>query len=85
MEIRIDVPNYDPWEGIRISWVDGYEIEAGLEDNGVTIWANKEGLLTLATQMLTLAQDGIPVGHHIHLTNDSGLDERSLDLLIGKK
>ena len=85
MEVTINVPEYDKWQGILVSWVDGHEIEVTLDNNEVGIWANKEGLISLATQMLTLAQDEIPLGRHIHLGSNSGLDKNSLDLTIGKK
>lgn len=84
MEIKINIPAYDPYEGIRISWVGNHEILITLEDDEIVIRANKDGLATLATQMLTLAQESIPSRHHIHLTDVSGLDEGSLDLRIDK-
>ena len=85
MELTLSVPNYDKSQGVVISWLGDHEIEVVFENGEVGICANKDGLISLATQMLTLAQDTIPSGHHIHLSSSSGLEENSLDLVIGKK
>jgi hypothetical protein len=63
MNMTLSIPDYNPSEGIRVSWVGDHQIKVIISDNEVTIIANKDGFLTLATQMLTLAQEGIPSGH----------------------
>lgn len=82
MKITLSIPNYDKSEGIRVPWVGNHQISVHINDTEVTIAANKDGLITLAKQLLTLAHDGMPSGHHIHLTDRSGLEEGSLDLTL---
>jgi hypothetical protein len=85
MEIKLVVPTYDRYKGVEIEWVDGHEILVAIENHEVIIHANPEGLRTLAIQLLTLAQDGMPSGNHIHLSDVSGLDEGSADLTLIRK
>lgn len=39
--------------------------------------ANPAGLVTLARLLLTLAQDSVSYGSHVHLDFDAGLEEGS--------
>lgn len=82
IEVSLKIPEYDRYGGVRISWVDGHEIEVSIDGREVMIAANPEGLRTLAMQLLTLAQDQVPGGNHLHLSDDSGLDSGSLDLTL---
>jgi len=38
--------------------------------------------IALARHLLTLAQDGIPDGHHIHLEATTGLEDGSVGLVL---
>ena len=49
---------------MKVEWVDGFEIKVVAENGEIVIFANREGLLSLAKQLMTLA-DGVP-GDHIH-------------------
>lgn len=84
MDVKITVPEYDSSEGLKISWVDYHQIEVQVDGEVIEIRANAEGLLTLATQFLTLAQESVPTGRHIHLNDESGLSSGSRDLDIYK-
>lgn len=84
-EVALKIPVYDRFEGVRVRWIDGHEITVALDGNEITIEANPEGLVTLAIQLLTLAQDGMPSKNHIHLGAGSGLDSQSLDLTLQRK
>ena len=46
-----------------LKWIEGFIISVK-NDGNVTISANKEGLLTLADQLISLAEEEI--GTHIH-------------------
>lgn len=81
MEVSIDVPSYQLSRGLRFDWDDEFEIKLDIIGNEVVIAANSAGLRSLARHMLTLAQDGVPDGHHIHLTADQELDSQ-VDLVI---
>ena len=50
----------------------------------VTIKANRDGLITLARHLLTLAQEEYDVGTHIHYETDTLLDDGSWSLIVDK-
>ncbi len=49
-----------------------------------TLSANKAGLTSLAIQLLTLAQDNVPAGCHIHYDKFNSLEDGSIELVIQK-
>ncbi|MBR2826946.1 MAG: hypothetical protein IKE78_05535 [Erysipelotrichaceae bacterium] len=64
------------------SWVDGFELSVKVEDGTVVISGNKEGLLSLANHLATLAdQEG---NDHFHLDEHNSLEEGSAELIIEK-
>ncbi len=63
-----------------IEWIDGFEIKAAAEKDGIVISANREGLLSLARQLIMLA-DGVP-GDHIHYDEENSLEEGSAEMVI---
>jgi hypothetical protein len=68
---------------MKIEWVDGFKIEVGIDiDNDVVISANREGLLSLARQLTTLANES--VGSHIHYDDYNSLEEGSIEMIILK-
>ena len=67
---------------MNIEWVDGFEIRVRTENGEVLISANREGLLSLAGQLTSLA-DGIP-GDHIHLDEHNSLEDGSAELIVEK-
>ena len=50
---------------MEVTWTDGFQIRVRAEDNAVVVSANREGLLSLAGIMKTLAEE--EPGSHIHL------------------
>lgn len=58
---------------MKIEWVNGIEIK---------ISANREGLLSLAKHLMTLA-DGEP-GDHVHYDEHNSLKEGSAEIIIEK-
>jgi len=82
MEMKIDVPDYTPEAGLRIKWLDGFVISVNQETGITVIKANKNGLVSLAVQFLTLAQDNIPPGVHIHFDDSNSLENGSSELII---
>lgn len=85
MEIKIDVPKYDPNKGIRYKWENEFEIEVRYKEGTIELIANKAGLISLANHLLNLAQDDIPSGFHLHLDESSSLEAGSTDLIIQKR
>jgi hypothetical protein len=67
-----------------IAWEDGFQItvEHDADSNVVLIEANRSGLLSLAKQLIALA-DETP-GSHIHYDEFNSLEEGSSELIIGK-
>jgi hypothetical protein len=85
MKITIEVPDYNPSQGIKSTWEPGFEIEVKHENGQTILLANKNGLTSLAIQLLTLAQDEVPAGVHLHLDEHNSLEEGSVELVIAKK
>ncbi|OLT31157.1 hypothetical protein BJF79_08895 [Actinomadura sp. CNU-125] len=67
--------------GPTFGWDDGYEISVGVEAGEVVVAANREGLISLARHLLTLAQEGVSPGAHVHLTAGQEIDSSS-DLIL---
>ena len=66
---------------MEIEWVDGFKISIRIQSNNeVTISANKEGLLSLASQLKALAE-GAP-GDHIHYDEHNSLEKGSSEMII---
>lgn len=69
---------------IELKWERGFKIKVEKNNNEVLISANKEGLISLANHLLTLSQDEITEGAHIHLDEYNSLEENSLGIVIEK-
>ncbi|MFD3311053.1 hypothetical protein [Streptomyces sp. NPDC058694] len=81
MDRVIDVPEYRVGEGLHFVWDDDFEIELTVRSTEVVIKANRAGLTSLARHLLTLAQQGVHEGSHIHLTADQEI-ESEIDLIL---
>ena len=65
---------------MRVEWVDGFEIKAVVQNGEIVISANRDGMLSLAKQLMALA-DGVP-GDHIHYDDQNSLEEGSTEMII---
>ncbi len=63
-------------------WIDGFEIAVAVENDAVVISANKEGLLSLANHMKTLAEQD---SDHFHLDEHNALEDGSMELIVVKQ
>ncbi|MEU1625330.1 hypothetical protein ABZ746_08345 [Streptomyces sp. NPDC020096] len=81
MDYIVHVPEYHSGDGLRFSWDDDFEITVSVSFTEVSIKANRAGLVTLARHLLTLAQDGVHEGTHLHLTADQEIDS-NVDLIL---
>ncbi|MFI1796465.1 hypothetical protein ACH427_03770 [Streptomyces sp. NPDC020379] len=81
MDRVIDIPERRVGEGLRFVWDDGFEIEVRADEAEVVIKANQAGLTSLARHLVTLAQEGVGVGSHVHLTSGQEI-ESDLDLVL---
>lgn len=84
MEIQLTIPEYSD-QGLKFEWENDFEIRSGINDGEIIIIANIAGLISLAKHMLTLAQDVVPVGYHMHFDEYNSLEEGSIELIIEKK
>lgn len=85
MQILINVPDYNSEEGIKYIWENNFEIEVRGNGAEIVLIANKAGLISLATHFLTLAEDSVMPGVHLHYDENNSLEEGSYDLIIQKK
>ena len=67
---------------MEIKWKDNFEIRFCIENGSAVISANKDGLLSLADQLTTLA--GEEPGSHIHYDEHNSLEDGSDELIIEK-
>ncbi|HVK26561.1 MAG TPA: hypothetical protein VM677_34870 [Actinokineospora sp.] len=81
MEQVIIIPDYRPDEGLRFSWDEGFEIAVSAAPLEVLIKANRAGLTSLARHLLTLAQESVGDGTHVHLAADQEI-ESEIDLIL---
>ena len=65
-----------------LNWVEGFEINVRIENGAVVISANREGLLSLADHLKSLAEE--PPGNHIHLDSYNSLEEGSSEMVFEK-
>ena len=65
---------------MEFTWVDGSEISARIDGEQIVISANREGLISLAENLRTLAEER--PGDHFHLDEYNSLEEGSVELII---
>jgi hypothetical protein len=85
MKIELPIPEYKKEEGIESYWENGFEIGVSNLNNEIVISSNKQGLISLAIQLLTLAQDTVPIGSHFHYDEHNSLESGSSNLVIEKR
>lgn len=81
MKTEIDIPKYVPEKGLILNWENDFSIKV-FWGNEILIKANCAGLTSLARHLLTLAQEGVPNGSHIHLDEYNSLEENSVGLIV---
>jgi len=84
MQLLIEIPEYDPQHGFSYRWEKGFVIQTSVENGEIRLTANRAGLLSLVNHFLTLAQEGVAPGTHLHLDESNSLDAPSCALLIEK-
>ena len=65
---------------MELNWADGFKINVRIENGAAVISANKEGLLSLANHLKSLAEE--PPGTHIHLDAYNSLEDDSSELIL---
>ena len=85
MEFVIDIPDSKSSEDFMRTWKEGSELFVDMNYDDFEITGNRNGLISLAAFFMCLAQEGVPDGTSILLTDKNGLSKGSLDLMIIKK
>jgi hypothetical protein len=85
LDIKLEIPDYDPNCGIKYKWELNFDIEIKSENKTIILTANSAGLRSLANHFLNLAQKEVPSGTHLHFDEYNALEEGSLELIIQKK
>lgn len=67
---------------MEFNWEDGFAIRVRSEMDAVVISANREGLVSLARHLQTLADE--PGQSHFHLDEYNSLEKGSCELIIEK-
>ncbi len=65
-----------------IEWDDGFTIKVNVDKDTVVVSANKEGLHSLAKQLMALADSD--VGSHIHYDEYNSFESGSNEMIIQK-
>lgn len=84
MRVEHELEDYSKEKGMQLKWENGFSIKVEKDNDSILILANKAGLISLANHLLTLAQDKIEGGVHIHLDEFNSLEDASVDLIIEK-
>ena len=81
MKYTIEVNDYD--HCIEIDYEPDAIIQSRHSEYGETvIHANRNGLIALAKTLLTLAQENVPSGAHVHMDAFNFLEEGSQELIL---
>ena len=67
---------------MEIKWHDGFVITVRSDGDSVVLSANREGLLSLAEILKSVAEQ--QAGYHVHLDETNSLEEGSAELIVEK-
>lgn len=85
MNVNIEIPDYLSANGFQYDWCKNFQISTYIENGTFVLRANKEGLVSLAKQLLQLSQDEVPRGFHLHYDVFNCLEDYSSDFIIEKE
>ena len=83
--VIIKVPKYNPESRLKLEWEKGFSIKIKQENGTVILQANKNGLISLAKHLITLANSEVPANTHFHLDDSNSLEEGSSEFIIEKQ
>jgi hypothetical protein len=84
MRSSIEVGEYSMQGGIELKWFGDFEIRVSISGTEVAILANPDGLRSLAQHLMSLAQDGVPDGAHVHFEPGLELEDNSASLVLNR-
>jgi hypothetical protein len=82
MNVTVQVYEYDPSHGIQYEWDEKDFLSITIRSGTAHVLADKEGLRLLARILLTLAQDDVPAGAHVHIDDFAGAVQGSQELIL---
>ena len=68
---------------MNLYWESDFTISVAVEGGGARVSANREGLISLAKNLLTLAEE--TPGSHFHLDANNALEDGSAELIVEKR
>ena len=83
MKMILEIPDYDG-NGIDVIWERGAKLVLDIDENGFSVSANAAGLISLAKEMLYLANNDFPDGAHVHYDNFFTGQSLQYELIIEK-
>lgn len=83
-KIILDIPDYNSEKGLTSTWEENFSINCNMRNGEVIISANQQGLISIAKQLLTLAQNNVSSGCHYHFDEFNSLESGSCELIITK-
>jgi hypothetical protein len=84
IEYKVVVPRYNTKIGFEFAWYGDSTVHFDIEKDIAIIKADRDGLISLASHLLNMAQDDIPAGYHIHLDDLGSFEDGSDELIIEK-
>lgn len=84
MTVVLELPDYDG-NALDVIWEDNASYTAEVFENDILIKANRQGLISMAKQMLYMAYNDLPLGSHIHYNKFFTKTESKYDLIIEKE
>jgi len=85
IKMELEIIDYLPENGLAINWEPQYKIATKVINNDVIrITANRDGLISLAKHLLTLALKEVKPGTHIHYDENNSLDAGSNEMIVEK-
>jgi hypothetical protein len=83
--VTIEIPTYSRGRGLPRLWPDRYSLKVEIRGGYVNISGDSQGLRGLATQLLALAEEGVPDGYADDLDDLGELDVGSSQLTIVRR
>lgn len=80
--VQLEVLRWTRERGTPVKWEEGAAVRTRIDRGVPLIEGNAAGLRSLARLLLTLADDPVPAGTHVHLSEWSGLENGSVEVII---
>ena len=84
MKVALDIPEYDG-NALDVIWNDNARYTLDVDYDSVILSANREGLISLAKQMIYFAYNELPEGSHIHFDSFFTKTDQTFHLVVEKK